>query len=414
MNNPAHSDAATGSTKVLFVDDEVNVLNAIQRQLRKGFQLITASNGDDAIKIAAQTKDLAVVVCDKRMPGKNGVETLAAIEKCNPDAVRIMLTGNADQETAISAINHGKIFRFLNKPCPEETLRAALHDAVRQYELVTAEKALLNQTLTGSVKMMIEVLGVVAPDAFGRANRARGWVKSIAQQLNLQSRWEIEMGVMLAPLGMVAVPPEVLVKAYNAPQDLSPTEQDMLAKVPETGHKLIANIPRLKNVAEIIRCQDMAYAGPNGPEIPLGARIAKLLKDLAAECTSGQPTAAAVAKLSQNGGKYDPDLMGLAQLLWGGKGQSVPVAGDAPQPQAEHEEEEAPLPEGHQRRKVTLDGVLPDDLLLTPISFVSGKLLLDAGMRVTGIQIERLRNLRKMEPIAEPFEIARVTAAAAA
>ena len=88
------------------------------------------------------------------MPGMDGIKLLARVKNLYPDTVRIMLTGNADQETAIEAVNCGQIFRFLTKPIPPEALTNSLDLAIREYRLITAEKELLSQTLKGSVNVL--------------------------------------------------------------------------------------------------------------------------------------------------------------------------------------------------------------------------------------------------------------------
>ena len=111
----------------------------------------------------------AVVVSDMRMPGMDGIQVLTSIKGRWPDTVRVMLTGNADMQTAINAINEGSIFRFLNKPCSKEAMGKTLTAALVQFRLVTAEKVLLEQTLTGAVQVLTEVLSLVNPAAFSCA-----------------------------------------------------------------------------------------------------------------------------------------------------------------------------------------------------------------------------------------------------
>lgn len=394
----ARGPKAMDAPRVLFVDDEPNVLSAIQRQLRRDFNLILASGGAEATELAETHKDIAAIVCDMRMPGMDGVATLAEFERRSPDTIRIMLTGNADQETAISAINRGKIFRFLNKPCSEEELRRTLQDAVRQHEMVTAEKSLLNQTLTGSVRMLVDVLSLAVPEAFGRASRARQWVKPLARHLNLPNQWEIEIATMLAPIGLVALPPEVLVKVFSGRKALGSIEQEMLDRAPETARKLIAHIPRLKNISDFVYLQNRGFSGtgfpkdgPIGEEIPLGARVVKILKDLAALCPNDTPTSESIGQLVDRMKDYDPEILGAVRQLWG---FGVGGTGRREKPKGE-------------RHAVSLNTLLPNDLLLSAITFKSGKLLLSPGMRVSAAQIERLRNLRALEPIVEPIEIER-------
>ncbi|MBU0961171.1 MAG: response regulator, partial [Proteobacteria bacterium] len=137
--------------KILLVDDEPNVLQSMQRQLRKRFNITTAESGNDALAKLKEQGPFAVIISDMRMPGMDGVQLLSRVKSTFPDTVRIMLTGNADQETATEAVNVGQIFRFLNKPCSTAVLATSIALAVRQYNLITAEKELLNKTLKGSI-----------------------------------------------------------------------------------------------------------------------------------------------------------------------------------------------------------------------------------------------------------------------
>src|SRR5438132_13303250 len=104
-----------------------------------------------------------------RMPGMTGVELLIRVRQTTPDTVRMILTRNADLQTAIDAINNGPIFRFLTKPCAPELLARTVAAGIEQYRLVTAEKELLEQTLRGPVTVLTEVLELANPKAFDRA-----------------------------------------------------------------------------------------------------------------------------------------------------------------------------------------------------------------------------------------------------
>lgn len=110
----------------------------------------------------------AVVVSDMRMPRVDGAQFLARVEEASPDSVRIMLTGNADQEAAVRAINEGHIFRFLNKPCRPQLLVGTIAMGIRQYRLQTAERELLEKTFSGGIRLLSDVLAIASPDAFGR------------------------------------------------------------------------------------------------------------------------------------------------------------------------------------------------------------------------------------------------------
>ena len=120
--------------KVLLVDDEERLLSALRRRLSGDFDILTAVSGGKALELIAAEPSIAVVVADMQMPEMNGIELLKLIRERAPAIRRLMLTGNADQETAVAAINEGKVMRFLRKPCEIEDLKTALNQALADYE----------------------------------------------------------------------------------------------------------------------------------------------------------------------------------------------------------------------------------------------------------------------------------------
>jgi len=127
---------------VLFVDDEPNVLEGIQRTLRKQVELRTASSGAEALRLMREAGPFALVVSDMRMPAMNGAQFLAKVREQEPDTIRMILSGQADLEATLAAVNEGHIHRFLTKPCPTDQLLAAVEDGLHQHRLLTAEKVL--------------------------------------------------------------------------------------------------------------------------------------------------------------------------------------------------------------------------------------------------------------------------------
>ena len=129
------------STNVLLVDDDVNLLHGISRALHKQpFQLFTARSANEALDIV-KAHQIALIVCDERMPGRSGTELCAWIAKYCPEIVRIIMTGYTSPETTMRAINHGRVFRYFSKPCDPaeltESIREGLelHAAGAGYEL---------------------------------------------------------------------------------------------------------------------------------------------------------------------------------------------------------------------------------------------------------------------------------------
>src|ERR1022692_4876094 len=201
---------------------------AMERQFRRQFEIRTAVGPVLGLQAIAEAGPFAVVVSDLRMPVMDGVEFLTRVRAISPDSVRVMLTGQADMEAAIAAVNQGNIFQFLTKPCPSGTLTRALNSALEQYRLITAERELLEQTLRGSVGVLSEILSLPNPVAFGRAQRIRRYVVHMSARLDLPGRWQFEVAAMLSQIGSVTVPPEVMDKYYRR-DPLTPEETQILA-----------------------------------------------------------------------------------------------------------------------------------------------------------------------------------------
>ena len=102
---------------ILCVDDDPNILEAYRRQLRKEFRVETAIGPEEGCRKIESSGPYAVVVSDLQMPNMNGIQFLTKVREQSPDTVRMLLTGNADLNAAVEAVNQGQIFRFLTKPC---------------------------------------------------------------------------------------------------------------------------------------------------------------------------------------------------------------------------------------------------------------------------------------------------------
>ena len=247
--------------RVLIVDDDVNLLQGLRRQLRKKFDLKFVEGGLAAKELIDTGEEFAVIVSDMQMPDCTGLELLCYAKNTCPDTTRIMLTGNADQKTATDAVNEGSIFRFVNKPCDTEDLENVIRDGLRHYRLVTAEKEVLEQTLNGSIELMTDVLALLNPRAFGRANRIRSIVKSVCKSLGIVDAWQLETAATFAQVGRATIPTEVLEMA-NTDEDLSAEQQTMLDENPAIAAQMVSRIPRLESVGEIIARQSNLESDP--------------------------------------------------------------------------------------------------------------------------------------------------------
>ena len=299
--------------KVLFVDDEENILHSIKRELRKRYEVHTASSGAEALNILKNNGPFPVIVSDMRMPMMDGIQLLAAVKDQYPDTIRLMLTGNADQETAIDAVNKGQIFRFLNKPCPTSTLVMAIALALRQYRLVNAEKDLLDKTLMGSISVLSEVLSLANPIAFSSGLRVKAVVSEIARKLELPNLWQFEIAALMSKIGCITLPPDTLNKLY-ARQKLDTEEEAMYKDHPLIGSKLLEKIPRLEMVAAIIAHQLWTYEALEETadiedEVLIGAQILKISTDFDSLLHQGWKRAEALRQLESQPAQYDSKLV---------------------------------------------------------------------------------------------------------
>jgi response regulator RpfG family c-di-GMP phosphodiesterase len=378
------------SEKILFVDDEENVLSGYQRQFRQHFQMDTALNGDAALEVLASNGPYAVLISDLRMPGMDGIQLLGKAREIAPDSVRIMLTGNGEVQTAIDAVNKGHIFRFLTKPCPIETLQQAIEAGIHQHRLITAEHELLEKTLHGSVQMLTEILSILAPQSFGHAEKLCHAVMLVSRQMGIAQSWELEVAAMVCQIGLVTVPPAVIENS-RAGREISKMEQEMLSRVPEIGRRLVANIPRLESVAKIVEYQDKHFDGTGlprleiaGQEIPLGSRILKVVNDLLQIEDLGIPRARALSLMTKREGWYDPEIL--------------KAVGESPLPKTwEHISDPFCT--------VPVNELSPGMILAKDFKSADGVLLVVAGCRLSETVITKIQNVASYSGLTEKLLI---------
>jgi hypothetical protein len=298
--------------------------------------------------------------------------------------VRVLLTGHADLEAAIAAVNEGNIFRFLSKPCPSETLIQTLDACVRQYRLITAERVLLEQTLRGSLKTLTDILALVNPIAFGRAIRARKLIGELAALERGITPWQAEIAAMLAQIGWVTLPAETISKLYHGTA-LSASEQAIVDNLPTLTEQLLANIPRLEPVREILHYRDKHYDGKGWPEdkicgdaIPWGARALKAVSDFDVLESQGYSAEMALDAMRARRGWYDPAMLKAIAKIQGDKPRDATVV------------------------RLPLHAVQPGMVFTEDVKTRSGLLLIARGQEVTRSLVERIKNLALNTTITDP------------
>lgn len=362
-------------SKVLLVDDDDNVLSAYRRNLRMHFDIHTASSGEEGLEILRNKGPFYVVVSDYYMPEMNGLEFFTEVKKIAPDSVRVMLSGQADLQATIEAINEGSIFRFLYKPCSSEQLVNTIQASVEQYHLIISEKELLNKTLKGSIQVLVDILSIVNPQVFSRVARLPNMIKKIAIRLGYENIWEIELAGLLSQIGSVTVPKEILDKQVVG-KELEPEELKVWLNHPSIGRKILAKIPRLENIAEGIFYQFKDFDGGGypedeprrGPGIPIIGRLVRAVNDYDALISRKIPDKAALEIMHQRVGKYD---LGILAAL---------------------EAEVLSIEHGYVVRNYFLDELFPGMILADEVKDTQGVVLIPSGYEITDVLKARLQN----------------------
>lgn len=372
------------SEKILFVDDEAPLLDSFRVMLRRRFDVYTALGPAQGLKALQGPETFAVVVSDLKMPSMDGITFLSRARELSPDSVRMMLTGFADVSVAMSAVNEGQVFRFLTKPCPQETITKALEAGLEQYRLVMAERQLLRGTLRGSVQLLTEALSLANPEAYGRANRIRALCRRLAKAADIPITWELDLAAMLSHIGCMALPRTVLDKIASG-QDLSPSEQQLYDSHPTVGAGLLALIPRLEQVAEIIGHQHHRHdAGLGSGKLHQDklhiARMLKIATDYDLLESRGMPPAEIVQRMSADEGCHDPALLFAL-------GQSL---GQDP---------------GYVLRRVGIADLAHGMVLEEGIMSAQGLLLLSKGTEINASAIERMVKAAQSFAVVEPFAV---------
>lgn len=173
---------------------------------------------------------------------------------------------------------------------------------------------LLEQTLRGSIKTLIDVLSLVNPLAFGRASRIKQSANELIASLNVGASWQIEVAAMISQVGCVNLPAETIEKLYYG-KAVSREEQDMADKLPASAEQLLANIPRLEEVRAILINQSKHFDGTGRPAnglagetIPLGSRILKIAIDYDRLEAQDLSAPLALDMMRSRSGWYDPKL----------------------------------------------------------------------------------------------------------
>lgn len=143
----------TDKIKVLYVDDEENNLFSFKATFRLKYQVFTAISGAKGLEVLNEHPDIHVILTDQRMPEMTGVDFLQSILSIHPDPIRILLTGYADLQASIDAVNKGKIFHYLSKPWNEEEVDMTIQKGLEIYLHNKQEKEMKSKLIQTADQM---------------------------------------------------------------------------------------------------------------------------------------------------------------------------------------------------------------------------------------------------------------------
>jgi putative nucleotidyltransferase with HDIG domain len=338
---------------VLFVDDEVNILKALQRLLRsEDMTVLAASRGQEALEMLEKT-EAQVVISDQRMPEMSGVDLLSQVRERWPDIVRMMLTGYTEIDVAVEAINRGEIYRLITKPWNDDELRATIRQAfdhadlkaeIKRLNQVTREQNFklqdMNRNLEAKVRertkqlaakhqelraAYVQTIGALAEAVDAKDTHTRGhservgvYASKIAREMGFNKEFieRVYIAGLLHDVGKIGVRDFVITK----PDRLTPEEFDEIKTHPEIGAKILEPVDFLADVAPSVRHHHEWFdgsasgypAGLRGDQIPLPSRII-LVSDTVEAMTSHRPYRKALPidavhaeLLKYSGAQFDP------------------------------------------------------------------------------------------------------------
>lgn len=373
----------TSIAHILVVDDDPFICKLLARMLASlGYcQVTTHCTGLQALKwidVRGNAPDL--ILTDINMPEMNGYQFCVQFkEREVAHDIPVIFISTIDSTAEIVKAFECGGNDYITKPFRIEEVKARVETQLKLRMMMLAERELLEKTLTGTVSMLVNLMNLSLPPGMNRVVKVTKIIAYMTGSLGITDTWQYEMAASLFQIGCITLPTVVLSKVA-AGLHLSAAEEKLYQQHPAIGRRLLANIPRLEAVAEMIgRQRESANNVSARDPVQLGARLLHIAFDMANLIDSGMPVDKVIETLRSSPQVYDPGL--LATL-----GQQVSTGSNGVM--------QVPL-------KRLRPGMVVDEDVYT----LNGVLLISQGEQLTGVTIERLNNFARLYGVKDSVRV---------
>ncbi|WP_421903414.1 HD domain-containing phosphohydrolase [Maridesulfovibrio sp.] len=312
--------------KILFVDDDVAIHLLFSKISTERLHISCCPSGAAALETLKTDGSFHVIVSDYQMPEMDGVEFLTKAKDVSPASVRILLSGNADLAMAINAVNECGVFRILTKPCSLKILKKALRDALEFHRLSNVESHMSSKMTRAVIRMVSDIAAMHNPGLNSRTARILPLVKGLSRKLGDPDPWSTEVAAVLSSIGFVFLPDRLL-DMIETGDAFGSVDYSIFTRHTEYSAKLLSRLPYFEDVCTKLSLQEAHYmdAGSDGgfsrDEIPVGARILKVVSDFDRLKAGGRGPGEALAMMKLRSNRYDPKVIKELGGLLGAEAQ---------------------------------------------------------------------------------------------